>query len=117
VNIKLSKGYPTRQLRVRLKWQDGRPPGSVTVMAKADQGDNPAAQKIGEALYQFTLLESTNYTISAWEDLTPQRASHHRNAHCAVPARIETPPVVVSGSNPATKDVTLLFSTPACLEQ
>jgi hypothetical protein len=117
VNMKLSGGYPTRQLHVRLKWQDGRPPGSVTVMAKADQGDNPAAQKIGEALYQFTLLESTNYTISAWEDLTPQRASRHRNAHCAVPARIETPPVAVSGSDPATKEVTLDFSTPACLEQ
>lgn len=118
VKIKLHAGYPVRSLRVDLKWQGGRPPGSVTVMAKADQGDNPAAQKIADGLYQFTLLQSANYTISAWEDLTPKRAaSRHGQADCPAPARIETPPLTVAGSDPATKEITLVFSLPACPAQ
>jgi hypothetical protein len=118
VNIKLRKAYPIRRLRVRLKWQDGRPPGSVTVMANADRGDNPAAQKIADGLYQFTLLESANYTISTWEDLTPQRvASRPGQANCAPPARIEASPLAVSGSDRTTKEVTLVFSLPACPAQ
>jgi hypothetical protein len=115
VIIKLREGYPVRRVRVRLEWRDGRPPGTVTVMAKADQGENPAAQKIADGLYQFTLLESANYTVSAWEDLTPKRAAlRPGQTNCAEPARIETPPVAVSGSDPAIKEVTLVFPLAVC---
>lgn len=118
LKFKLHAGYPVRSLRVRLKWQGGRPPGSVTVIAKADQGDNPAAQKIADGLYKFTLLESANYTISAWEDLTPRRAtSRPGEADCAAPARIEAPPITVSGSDRTTKEVALVLSLPACPAQ
>jgi hypothetical protein len=118
VKFKLREGYPVRPLRVRLKWPGARPAGSVTVMAKADQGDNPAAQPIADSLYQFTLLESANYTISAWEDLTPKRVgSRPDDANCALPARIETSSLAVSGSDPSTKEVTLVFSLPACPAQ
>lgn len=118
VNFKLARGYPTRQLRVRLKWQGPRPPGGVTVMARADQGDNPAAQIVRDGLYQFTLLESANYTISAWEDLAPRRAASRRgDPDCALPGRIDAPSVAVSGSDPATQEVTLLFSLPSCTAQ
>ena len=87
-------------------------------MAKADPGENPAAQKIGESLYQFTLLESAKYTISAWEDLTPKRAVPRAGqSDCAEPARIETPPVAVSGSDHATKEVLLVFPLPGCSAQ
>ncbi|MGD1210413.1 MAG: hypothetical protein ABR973_03515 [Candidatus Acidiferrales bacterium] len=117
VNIRLKDGFPTRQIRVRLKWQGSRPPGSVTVMAKADQGQNPAAQQIADGLYQFTLLESAGYTISAWEDLAPQRAATNKNPDCAPPSRIDASPVVVSGSDPDVKELTLVFSSPSCVQQ
>jgi hypothetical protein len=118
VFIKLRKGHPVRRVRVRLKWQAGKPPGNVTVMAKADKGENPAARKIGASLYQLTLLESANYTISAWEDLTPRRSvPRPGQPNCAEPARIETPPVAVSGSDHATKEVTLVFPLPVCSAQ
>ncbi len=117
VNIRLTEGFPTRQVRVRLKWQGSKPPGSVTVMAKADQGQNPAARKIADGLYQFTLLESAGYTISAWEDLAPQRAASSKNPDCAPPSRIDASPVAVSDSDPDAKEVTLVFSSPACVEQ
>ncbi len=90
-NIKLRDGFPTRKVRVALKWQDGRPLGEVTVSAKAEQGGNPAAQRIGEGLYQFTLLQSARYTFSAWEDLDPQHATQrHGAATCTLPARIDS---------------------------
>ena len=118
VNIQVRGGYPTRQLRVQLKWASGRPAGDVTVMARADQGENPAARKVGDAVYQFTLLTSANYTISAWEDLTPQGAgSTHGNSDCIAPARIESAPATVSGSDADTKEITLTFVSPACAEQ
>ncbi len=70
VNIKLRDGYPTRPLRVHVKWENGRPAGNLTVMAKADDGTaNPAAAKIADGLFEFTLLQSARYTVSAWEDL------------------------------------------------
>jgi hypothetical protein len=90
-NIKLRDGFPTRKVRVALKWADGRPLGEVTVSAKAEQGGNPAAQRIGEGLYQFTLLQSARYTFSAWEDLDPQHATQrHGAATCTLPARIDS---------------------------
>jgi len=114
-NIEVKDGYPTRQLRVQLKWLGARPPGTVTVMAKADQGENPAAQRAADGTYQFTLLESASYTISAWEDLTPQRAGAARaNADCVAPDRVETAPAAVSGADAGTKEVTLVFASPAC---
>ncbi|HEY4951031.1 MAG TPA: hypothetical protein VIH88_11900 [Candidatus Acidoferrales bacterium] len=90
-NIKLKDGYPTRTVKVQLKWTDGRPPGELTVTAHAEKGENPAARKIGEGLYEFTLLQSTIYTFSAWEDLDPQRLSQrHGNTACTIPARINS---------------------------
>jgi hypothetical protein len=118
VNIRLSEAFPTRKIRVLLKWAGGRPQGEVTVTATADQGENPAAHKIDDSVYQFSLLESAQYTISAWEDLNPQRGSAHRGAPaCLVPARIEAPPAVVSGSDLASKQVTLVFAGPECTKQ
>jgi hypothetical protein len=90
-NIKLKDGYPTRTVKVQLKWEGGRPPGEVTVTAQAEKGDNPAARKIGEGLYDFTLLQSTSYTFSAWEDLDPQRLNQrHGQTTCTIPARIDS---------------------------
>ena len=87
-------------------------------LKKASLSTVAAAQKIGESLYQFTLLESAKYTISAWEDLTPKRAVPRAGqTDCAEPARIETPPVAVSGSDHATKEVLLVFPLPGCSAQ
>jgi hypothetical protein len=115
VNIKLREGYPTRRVRVLLKWEGRREPGEVYVTAKADAGENPAAQKIADSVYEFTLLESASYTISAWEDVDPHRpGSRAADAACPVPARIDTPPVVVAGSDTDAKEITLIFPTPVC---
>jgi hypothetical protein len=117
-NIKLSDGYPTRKVKVALKWQDGRPPGDVTVMGKAEEGGggNPSAVKIGEGLYEFTILESAKYTFSAWEDLDPSRAAALKkgNENCNLPARIEAAAVTVDGADPEAKEVTLTFAKPEC---
>ena len=114
VNIRVKNGYPTRQLRVQLKWPGVRPAGNVTVMAKADQGENPAVRKRPDGAYQFILLESASYTISAWEDLTPQRTAPRADADCVAPDRIEAAPATVSGSDAETKQVTLAFASPVC---
>lgn len=117
-NIQVGHGYPTRKIRVQLKWKDGRPPGEVTIMAKADQGENPAAQRIGESLYEFTLLQSAHYTISAWEDLDPQHLSQRRGREtCTVPARIDSEPATIEGADAETSDITLTFPTTACNQQ
>jgi len=90
-NIKLKEGYPTRTVKVQLRWEGGRPSGEVTVTAAAEKGDNPAARKVGEGLYEFTLLQSASYTFSAWEDLDPQRATQRRNQpSCTIPARLDS---------------------------
>jgi hypothetical protein len=125
-DVHVKDGYPTRPLRVQLKWLNGRPPGEVTVMAKAEQGENPATQKVAEGLYQFTLLESAQYTITAWEDLDPQHAPLRRRTgnrtsgtdgadeECAAPARLDAPPMTVAGSDTDAKEITLVFVTPEC---
>ena len=115
VNLRLKEGLPTRQIRVHVKWEKGRPPGNVTVMAKADHGRNPAATKIGDGVYQFTLLESSSYTISAWEDLARQRgAARGKNSQCLPPARIDAASVDVSGSDETAKDLMLVFPAVGC---
>ena len=87
-------------------------------MAKAEQGNNPAAQQIAGDLYEFTLLESDHYTIYAWEDLLPQRAAPHGgNTACVIPAHIETPAVSVDGSDGSTKEITLSFADVECAQQ
>ena len=87
----------------------------MTVTAKADQGENPSAEKLGGDVYGFTLLESASYTISAWEDLTPRRAAPSRGKQdCPAPARIDAAPVTVSGSDEDTKEITLTLINPAC---
>jgi len=115
VNLRVKEAYPNHSVRVHVKWQGAKPPGKITVMAKADQGDNPAAFKVAEGLYEFTLLDSTNYTISGWEDVSPQRAvPRRRGAACAVPARIDAAPVAIQGSDSDTKEVSLSFAAPDC---
>jgi hypothetical protein len=114
VNMTVKDGYPTHLLRVQVKWQGGRPPGSVTVMAKADDGQNPSVEKLRDGVYQFTLLESTNYTLSAWEDLTPGRAAGRGKTDCAPPARIDAEPVALAGADTNTKDITLTLISPGC---
>lgn len=115
VDLRLTEGLPTRRIRVHLKWEKKRPAGTVTVMAKADHGRNPAAAKIRDGLYQFTLLESANYTISAWEDLARQRgASRVKSAPCAPPSRIDAASVAVSGSDETATDLLLVFPAVGC---
>lgn len=87
-------------------------------MAKADQGENPAAQRIAEGVYDFTLLQSTHYTISAWEDLDPQHLSQRRGKEsCNIPARIDAEPVTIDGADADANDVTLTFPSIACENQ
>ena len=114
-NIKLGDGYPTRKLKVALKWKDGRPLGEVTVKAEAAQGGNPAARKLGEGLYQFTILESARYTFSAWEDLDPQHAARGKGAAaCPLPARIDSDSVTVDGADEDAQEIILTFAPPPC---
>lgn len=114
LKLKLSNGIPTRHLRVRVKWSGSRPLGSVTVMAQADHGDNPAARRIAPNVYEFTLLDSARYTLSAWQDLIPQRIVARRGLPaCAVPARLDAPPVSIA-ANGAPGQITLTFPSVGC---
>ena len=109
-NIKLRDGYPTRPLRVHVKWEHGRPPGNLTVMAKARTEPRiPPRRKSADGLFEFTLLQSGHYTVSAWEDLDPQRAPAGHGSACTVPARIDAGPVEIDASNPDAKEVSLTF--------
>lgn len=115
VNLQLGESYPTRIIRVQLKWRDGRLPGDVYVTAKADQGENPAARKIGDALYEFTLLRSAQYTFTAGEDPNPGHpGSRGRGGVCIVPAHIESPSVTVDGEDEGTKQIILEFPSVPC---
>jgi hypothetical protein len=118
IDIHVSDRYPARQVRVQLKWLGARPPGSVTVSVKADQGENPAADEIGDNLYEVTLLESASYKISAWEDLDPGRApsGRRRKADCPPSSRVDATSVSVLGSDADVKKVTLTFPKPGCAE-
>ena len=118
VNINVSDRYPSRKLLVKLKWEGPRPPGDVTVTVKADNGQNPAAEEIADGLYELPVLESANYTISAWEDLAPRHAAskrlRRRTADCPLRERLDAPAVSVAGSDAIVKKVTLTFPKPAC---
>ncbi len=118
IDIRVSDRYPARRLRIQLKWIGARPSGNVTVAIKADQGENPAADIIGDDLYEVTLLESASYTISAWEDLDPWRtpSRRRRKADCPPPARVDATSVSVLGSDANVKKVTLTFAKPGCGE-
>jgi hypothetical protein len=118
IDFAVKDPLPTRQLRVHLNWKDGMLPGSVTVMAKADQGDNPAAVKVSDGVFDFTLLQSAHYTISAWEDLDPTRAGKLRrgNAECSLPPRIDSDSLFIDGADPTTSEITLTFASPSCAE-
>jgi len=117
-NIKLRDGYPTRPLRVRVKWEGGQPPGNLTVMAKAEDGTaNPAAEKKSDGVFEFPLLASGRYMISAWEDLDPHRAAAGRGANCTVPARIDAGPISVDASDASIQEVTLTFSAVECSKE
>jgi hypothetical protein len=87
-------------------------------MGKVDDGSggNPSAVKLGEGLYEFTILENAKYTFSAWEDLDPSRAAALKkgNENCNLPARIEAAAVSVDGADADAKEVTLTFAKPEC---
>lgn len=119
VEFKLGNALPTRVLRVHLEWKDGKPPGSVFVMAKADKGDNPAANLVSDGVYEFTLLKSARYTISAWQELDPAAARFiaRGQANCSIPARINSDTLSIDGADVGTPDVTLTFSNPGCQSQ
>jgi hypothetical protein len=118
INITVGGGYSTRQFRVKLKWEGKKPQGSVALVAKADQGDNPSAEEVAEGVYEFTLLESSNYTISAYEDITPPFVRPgSKPPACTLPARIETRAVTVAGADSDAKEVLLVFPEPACQNQ
>ncbi|HUO33470.1 MAG TPA: hypothetical protein VMU43_00620 [Candidatus Acidoferrum sp.] len=115
VNIRLGQPYPTRTIRVQLKWMGGRVPGDVYVTAHADEGVNPAARKIGDDLYEFTILKSARYTFTAGEDPDPGHPGVRGNKHvCVVPAHIDSPPVAMDGSDQETKQITLEFPSVPC---
>lgn len=115
VDIILNGGYPTRDVRVQLKWQDGRLPGDVYVTAKASEGENPAARKIGDGLYEFTLLQIATYTFTAGEDPDPGHPGMRAGKQaCNVPAHIDTPPVEVSGGDASAEEIALTFPSVSC---
>jgi len=115
LKMKLSHSVPTRRLRVRIRFLGGRPLGSLTLMAQASHGDNPAAHRVAPDLYEFTLLESARYTISAWLDLVPQRIPARRGQPaCAAPARISAPPVSIPATGASNEQITLTFPGPGC---
>jgi len=139
-NIRLKDALPTHHLRVTLKWKGARPPGEVFVAANADDGMNPAAHKISDTVYDFTVLDGAHYTVSAFEELDPRRilrrprsrplkpraganAGHTPDGDslhssdlddCAAPARIETDTVAVNVSGPAAKELVLAFAPSEC---
>lgn len=119
IDFAVKDAFPTRQVLVHLNWKDGKPPGAVTVMARADKGDNPSAQKVSDGVFAFTLVQAAHYTISAFEDLNPSAAVARRSASgaasdCAAPARINSDSVVVDASDAATKEITLTFTSAPC---
>jgi hypothetical protein len=126
-NMKLGDPFPTRKLRIRLKWTGASPAGSIVVTAKATQGINPAVRKISEGVYEMTLLQDAHYNISAFEELSPSRArpgaprtrkgSRTAAPNCTPPPRIETPPAEVDGSAITEKEITLTFAKPGCAEE
>jgi hypothetical protein len=84
-------------------------------MAKADDGTaNPGAQKIADDLFEFPLFASGKYTVSAWEDLDPQRAAPGRSPDCTIPARIDAAPLSIDASDASIKEVTLTFAAVEC---
>jgi hypothetical protein len=88
----------------------------VYVTAKAADGENPAARKIGDDVYEFTLLESAKYSISAWEDLDPSRRNihHGKDDACDDPSRMDSAAVAIDGSDVDTKEITLTLAAPEC---
>ena len=115
INFKVANGYPSRSVRVQLKWTGARPAGEVTVAANADKYENPSLNKIDDGLYDFTLFKDASYTVSAWEDLTPQR--NPGKGACTIPARIQSNAITVSGADAATKQITLTFPKLTCTKQ
>jgi hypothetical protein len=87
-------------------------------MAKAGDGTaNPAAEKIADGLFEFPLLASGRYTVSAWEDLDPQRASAGRGPNCTIPARIDAGPVSVDAADQSINEITLTFAAVECSKE
>jgi hypothetical protein len=125
VKMTLEKGYATHPLHVHLKWTKQKPLGTVTVEVKAARGNNPAAEKIADGLWEFTLLDSGDYTVSAYEELRPQRALRinrtgkngkpaSASTDCSIPPRIDTAAMHVSGADAEATDIVLTFPEVGC---
>ena len=85
------------------------------VAAQADVGLNPASHKVDEGTYDFVLVQTANYSVSAYEDLAPKRAAPSAKiSDCSAPARIQVDPVQVAGSDVNTEEITLTFPEPVC---
>ncbi|MGB0036733.1 MAG: hypothetical protein WBP79_14780 [Candidatus Acidiferrales bacterium] len=137
VSFKVRNGFPTKQLRVRLKWEGAKLPGSIVVSAKAEHGINPEAQQVSDTVFDFTLLFDARYTISAFEDLDAAkmaalaRASKTRGtsrsrkknaasppsdatANCPALTRLQAASVVIDPSSEASQEITLTLAAPTC---
>lgn len=139
VSFQVKDGFPTRQLRVQVKWEGAKLPGSIVVSAKAEHGINPEAQEVSDTVFDFTLLPDARYTISAFEDLDAAkmkalaRASKSRgrsrsrksaastqpsvgSTNCPVQTRIEGATVVIDPSGESAQEITLTLMAPSCSE-
>jgi hypothetical protein len=117
IKLTVQGGLPTRTVRVHVKWVADKPAGTVTVMAKAAMGNNPSSRQMGDDLYQFTMLTTDQYTISAWEDLKPRAGNAGANASCSPPARIDADTAQVDGADDSVKEITLTFGAVGCAPQ
>jgi hypothetical protein len=92
-DIHVKAGFGTRKVKVRIKWTGHPLPGNVFVTAKAGEGENPASRKVGDGLYELTLLDDVTYSISAWTYAKiPRSASGGPPTPGAPPADADPPP-------------------------
>lgn len=101
-DIHVKAGFATRTVKVRIKWTGHPLPGNVFVTSKADQGENPASRKVGDLLYELTLLDDVRYTISAWTYAKiPRSASGGPPTPGAPPEAGPDPSPAADGAAPA----------------
>ena len=117
LDIRVKNAYPTRSILVRVKWSGRKLPGDITVTAHAAQGEDPAAEPLGDELYRITILESADYVVSASQIPDRSAASTKDAQGCVLPSRIDTSPTKVSGGDKSTQEISLVFPEPACARQ
>jgi hypothetical protein len=113
-DIHVKAGFATRTVKVRIKWTGHPLPGSVFVTSKADQGENPASRKIGDGLYELTVLDDVRYTVSAWTYAKiPRSASGGPPSPGAPPAGDPDPAPATGGTASADPAPVLGDASPA----